>query len=81
MARQDTRQAVTPQPPVAARIQQAQSEQNKTNGEVAEALGVSVRLYQKWKAGKVTPSYPNLVRLADFYGHPVSWFFSEKEAA
>lgn len=81
MARQATCQTVTPVPPVAARIQEAQREKGSTNGEVAAAVGVSVRLFQKWKSSTVTPSYPNLVRLAEYFERPVSWFFSEKATA
>lgn len=81
MARQDTRQRLTPLPAVAGRIREAQQAAEKTNAVVADGVGVDVRLYLKWKAGTVMPSYPNLAKLAAFYNRPVAWFFAGEAAA
>lgn len=35
---------------------------------VAHQLGVSYRAYQTWEAGDAKPSYPNLEKLAEYYG-------------
>jgi transcriptional regulator with XRE-family HTH domain len=68
---------MTPPSPLAHRIREAQETAGKTNDEVAAGVGVGVRLYLKWKAGSVIPSYPNLHRLAQFFELPVAWFFEE----
>lgn len=54
-----------------------------TADELAKRVGVGVRLVQKWRAGEVIPSYPNLRALEDALDRPVAWFFSEngEEAA
>jgi transcriptional regulator with XRE-family HTH domain len=77
MARQATRHLVTPPSPLPQRIREAQRVAGKTNDEVATGIGVGVRLYLKWKAGTVVPSYPNLHRLAQFFELPLAWFFEE----
>lgn len=47
-----------------------------TNEALANEVGVSVRLVQKWRSGAVRPRYENLVLLARALGHDVAWFFS-----
>jgi transcriptional regulator with XRE-family HTH domain len=68
---------------VSARIREAQDEKGRleerrvTNDEAARACGVITRLYQKWRAGDAVPNDGNIHRLAEFYGKPIAWFYSE----
>jgi len=38
----------------------------KTQGEIAEDLGIARETLSRWVTGAVVPSGPNLVRLADY---------------
>lgn len=39
-----------------------------TQQAMAEKLGIAYRTYQTWEAGTVMPEWPNLEKLATFYG-------------
>lgn len=58
------------------RLKQAQAERAITNEDAARELDVGLRLYQMWRSGQL-PGLPNLIRLAEFYGKPVSWFIDD----
>lgn len=79
MARQAERHTVTP--PVGRRIREAQSARGLTNDQLAREIDVTVRLVQRWRAGTVVPSLPNLHRLSETLDRPVAWFFTDDEAA
>lgn len=66
----------------AERILEAEKDSGfETVEAAARAVGVSLRLYQKWRAGDVSPSYVNLKRLERAFGKPALWFYGEAEAA
>lgn len=65
----------------AARFKAAQAHTGLTNEALAHAVGVRVRLLQKWRAGTVTPSGGNLIALADVLGCSMESFFTELEEA
>lgn len=48
-----------------------------TNEALATAVGVGVRLVQKWRSGETRPRYENLCRVAKATGHEVAWFYSD----
>lgn len=77
------RQAMTP--PVGERLREAQAAKDLTNEQLAGEVGVTVRLLQKWRSGDVTPSYPNLLKLARILEREIGWFYStdgdDREAA
>lgn len=80
MARQEPRHLESP---VGPRLREAMAEAGIGPDDLAQRLGVVVRLVQKWRAGDVIPSYANLRALSEELDKPVAWFFSEngEEAA
>lgn len=85
-----TRHATRHEPELAAdlrkrvgeKIEAGRVAQGLKNRELAEAVGIDVRLLQKHKAGDNMPSDTNLIRYARALCKPVAWFFeAEKEAA
>lgn len=75
MTRNETRKSVV-KSPFAGRLKQAQEEAKLTNEEAARALGVGLRSYQNWRAGR-EPRMAQRIRVARFYDKPLSWFFEE----
>jgi transcriptional regulator with XRE-family HTH domain len=63
----------------ADRLKQAQSEASLKNEDLAHAVGVSVRLLQRWRSGDGEPNGPNLVALAHVLGRDASWFFADPD--
>lgn len=62
---------------VGANISAAQG--TRKNREVADAVGIDVRLLQKHKAGDNMPGDETLLRYSRVLGRPVSWFFELHE--
>ncbi len=50
------------------RLKMYRNQQKKTQKEVAEAVGVSLRGYQQYEQGKFEPNIEKLVKLADTFG-------------
>lgn len=63
----------------AANLRAAQFHRGLTNQQVAEALGVNLRLVQKWRAGVVKPNEANQVRLAELLDTTVARFYESVE--
>jgi transcriptional regulator with XRE-family HTH domain len=66
---------------VGAKIEQRRVEQGLKNRQLADAVGIDVRLLQKHKAGDNMPSDENLLRYARALEVPVSWFFEERNGS
>lgn len=66
--------------PLADRIKEAQEASGLANADLARAVGVHLRLLQKWRAGTVTPSMENLAKLSRVLDRPLSWFFEDVAA-
>ena len=49
----------------------------KTQREVAEAVGISVRSLSQIELGKQTPCYENMKKLSAFYDVPVETLFTD----
>lgn len=49
------------------RLKQLRKEQKITQSDVAAALGVTIRQYQRWESGEQTTVLENLIALADFF--------------
>lgn len=80
MTRQRTRQpqAQDLRDRVGERIRQAQGA--RRNRDLADAVGIDVRLLQKHKAGDNMPSTENLARYARVLDKPLSYFFGDEAA-
>ena len=50
------------------RIQEQRIEKRKTQQEMADFLGVKIRVYQYYESGGRKPTLDNLIVLADFFG-------------
>ena len=49
------------------RIRQLRKEKKETQAQVAEAIGIQPRHYQRFELGENLPGYANLIALADHY--------------
>lgn len=84
MTRRERRLQATPEVAkrIGDRIKEAQTEAGfETTEDLARALGISLRLVQKHRAGDNAPSYATLARYAQVLGKPMSWFLEERVAA
>ena len=50
------------------RLQELKIKRNVMQKDVAEAIGVPLRTYQRYEYGEREPQLSTLVRMADFYG-------------
>ena len=50
------------------RIIQLKAEQGILQKDIAEAIGISVRNYQRYEKGEQQPTLPVLLRIADYFG-------------
>lgn len=50
------------------RLQELKMKRNIMQKDVAEAIGVPLRTYQRYEYGEREPQLSTLVRMADFYG-------------
>lgn len=53
---------------IGRRIAELRNQAHLTQPVVAERVGVSLRAYQKWEAGKTRPNWTNLEHLAEVFG-------------
>lgn len=63
----------------ASRLKRAQADAGLKNEDLARALGVSVRLLQRWRSGRGEPSGANLAALTRVLGRDASWFFADPD--
>ena len=49
------------------RVRQLRKEKKETQVQVAEAIGIKPRHYQRFELGENLPSYANLIALADHF--------------
>lgn len=49
------------------RVRQLRMEKKETQSQVAEAIGIQTRHYQRFELGENLPSYANLIALADHF--------------
>lgn len=47
--------------------------------EIADAIGISLRTYQKYESGHVYPDYAHLVEVADFLNVPTDFLLGRDE--
>lgn len=80
-ARHETTTAADLRHRVGAKIELRRVARNLKNRELADLVGIDVRLLQKHKAGDNMPSDENLLRYARALDVPVSWFFEDNDRA
>ena len=56
-----------------ANLKQLRQKRALSQKAVAEALGITVRQYQRFESGEQRPGYDNLIRIADFFQVPLDW--------
>ena len=49
------------------RVRQLRKEKKETQAQVAAAIGLQERNYQRFELGETLPSYGNLIALADYF--------------
>lgn len=52
----------------AQRLKELRKENKRTQNELAEILGITVRAYQYYEGGAHYPDVPGLMNLADYFG-------------
>jgi len=72
--------ASTDQAGFAERLREAQSSSELTNEELAQTVGVSLRLLQRWRAGAGAPNGQNLLALATALSREPGWFYAPAES-
>lgn len=61
------------------RLRALRKEKGETQVQVAEALGIASRHYQKFEAGANLPSFENLWALADHFGVSMDYLAGRSE--
>lgn len=46
----------------------------------AEALGITVRQYQRFESGEQRPGYDNLIRMADYFQVSLDWLTGRNDS-
>lgn len=62
---------------IGANICAAQDELGIKNEDLSHRVGLGLRLVQKHRSGKNSPTLSNLARYANVLEKPVAWFFEE----
>ena len=52
---------------IKARLRSLRKERKETQGQIAEAICITVRQYQRFEAGEQKPGFDNLCALADHF--------------
>lgn len=56
-----------------SRLKQLRQKSTLSQKAVAEALGITLRQYQRFESGEQRPGYDNLIRIADFFQVSLDW--------
>jgi transcriptional regulator with XRE-family HTH domain len=62
-------------PPIAPQLRRAKDAKGCTWRDVAVALDVTERMVSKWASGESEPIWPNIVKLAAFFGVEPGYFY------
>ncbi len=57
------------------RLRTARLSNHYTQQQVADAIGVTLRSYQRYESGHIEPPYQTLVLLADFFNVSLDYLF------
>ena len=61
------------------RIKELRKQKKVTQEEVAEAIGVTRRGFQKWENGESQITLKNATQLADYFGVPLTYLLNQEE--
>lgn len=61
------------------RIKELRKQKKATQEEVAEAIGVTRRGFQKWENGESQITLKNATQLADYFGVPLTYLLNQEE--
>lgn len=61
------------------RIKELRKQKKVTQKEVAEAIGVTRRGFQKWENGESQITLQNAIQLADYFGVPLTYLLNQEE--
>lgn len=61
------------------RLKQLRKERKVTQSDVAVALGVTIRQYQRWESGEQTTVLENLIALADYFDVSLDYLCGRSE--
>ena len=62
--------------PISANIRSEQARTGTTRAQLSQATGITERQITRWRAG-VQPRHESVIRLAEFFGRPVEWFYAD----
>lgn len=63
------------------RLQELKEKRNVMQKDVAQAIGVPLRTYQRYEYGEREPQLSTLVRIADFYGVSLDYLAGRADRA
>lgn len=61
------------------RLKTLRKEKKLTQKELAEQIGIKRNSYSDWENNKTSPSFENLVKLADLFEVSLDWLFGRDE--
>lgn len=61
------------------RIKELRKQKKVTQKEVAEAIGVTRRGFQKWENGESQITLQNAIQLADYFGVPLTYLLNQEK--
>nr|WP_325196799.1 helix-turn-helix transcriptional regulator [uncultured Oscillibacter sp.] len=61
------------------RLRMLRKERKETQVQVAEAIGITDRQYQRFEAGEQKPGFDNLWAMADHFGVSVDYLMGRRE--
>lgn len=62
-----------------ARLKQLREKAGQSQKEVAAALEITLRQYQRFEYGEQRPGYENLIRIADYFNVSLDWLTGRTE--
>ncbi|NCE63769.1 XRE family transcriptional regulator [Pseudoflavonifractor sp. 524-17] len=67
--------------PFFERLKELRTQMGVSQKRVAEAAGVTMRMYQRYEYGECEPTLSILIRLADFYGVSIDELAGRRKSA
>lgn len=62
-----------------ARLKLLRQKSGLTQQAAADALGITIRQYQRFEAGEQRPGYDNLIHIADLFQVSLDWLTGRNE--
>ena len=61
------------------RLRATRISRNVTQQEMADAIGITLRSYQRYEGGYIEPPYVSLIAIADFLNVPIDFLFERDD--